>query len=407
MGRNPPILLVDTNYDHRALLKQLISNMPFAVVGEANYGVEAARLAGELQPDILLVHIEEPLALAFRTLEVLQEAAPLATPIVISRRSDGETARKAMLAGARGYIVSPPTSSSLEDVLTTARARHLAKPNPADFIEGEDGSQVMRPSQLAGGTVITVFGPKGGVGKTTLATNLAIAIRQQTHGSVVLVDVDADFGDVAVIMGMEPERTMRDLLRAFKEGELPPVEQFLSLHPAGVHVLAARHAEEVGMQPDPEAIAALLKQLTRKFDFVVVDTPGAFIPQVAAALDEATTVLLVTSADMSSIKDARLAITTLRNSGYNADRLKLIVNHATNANSVSDSDVARTVGYDVFWTLPHDRAVPESTQSGEPIVLSNPKARMAQRVLALGAYLSGAGPLEEPVAPKRRGLFFR
>jgi pilus assembly protein CpaE len=406
MGRNPPILLVDTNFDHRALLKQLLSNMPFAVVGEANYGVEAARLAGELQPDILLVHIEEPLALAFRTLEVLQEAAPLATPVVISRRSDGDTARKAMLAGARAYIVSPPTAGALEDVLTAARNRHLAQPRIGDY-EGEDGSHIMRPTQLAGGTVITVFGPKGGVGKTTLATNLAISIRQQTHGSVVLVDVDADFGDVAVIMGMEPERTMRDLLRAYKDGEFPPIEQFLALHPTGVHVLAARHAEEVGMQPDPEAIATLLKQLTRKFDFVVVDTPGAFIPQVAAALDEATTVLLVTSADMSSIKDARLAITTLRNSGYNADRLKLIVNHATNANSVSDTDVARTVGYDVFWTLPHDRAVPESTQLGEPIVLSNPKARMAQRVLALGAYLSGAGPVEEPVAPKRRGLFFR
>lgn len=409
MGRNPPILLIDANLDHRVLLKQLLGGLPYAVVGEANYGVEAARLAGELQPDILLVHIEEPLALAFRTLEVLQEAAPLATPVVISRRSDGETARKAMLFGSRGYIVSPPTAASLEEVIAQARSRHrLPAIDGSRIIAGDDGTPMAMPTALAGGTVITVFGPKGGVGKTTLATNLAISIRKATQASVALVDVDADFGDVAVIMGIEPERTMRDLLKAYKDGELPPVEHFLALHQSGVHVLAARHAEEVGMQPDPEAIAMLLKQLTRKFDFVVVDTPGAFIPQVAAALDEATTVLLVTSADMSSIKDARLAISTLRGSGFDADRLKLVVNHATNANSVTDSDVARTVGYDVFWTLPHDRAVPESTQLGEPIVISNPKARMAQRVLALAAYLSGAGPAqEEPVAPRRRGLFFR
>jgi MinD-like ATPase involved in chromosome partitioning or flagellar assembly len=207
-------------------------------------------------------------------------------------------------------------------------------------------------------------------------------------------------------MGMEPERTMRDVLRAYRDGELPPLDEYMAHHTSGVHVLAARHSEEVGEMPDPEAIATLLKQLVRSYDFVVVDTPGAFVPQVATALDEATTVLLVTSADMSSIKDARLAITTLRSSGFGADRLKLVVNHATNANSVSDGDVARTVGYDVFWTLPHDRAVPESTQRGEPIVLSNPRARMAQRVAALAGYLTGAGPVQELVAPRRRGLFW-
>src|SRR5207247_136884 len=137
---------------------------------------------------------------------------------------------------------------------------------------------------------ITVFGPKGGVGKTTLATNLAVAIRERTHARVALVDVDADFGDVAVIMGIEPERTMRDLLRAYRDGELPPVADYFTEHFSGVRVLAAGHSEEVSLQQEPEAIVTLLQQLVRTFDFIIVDTPGAFVPQVAAALDEATTV---------------------------------------------------------------------------------------------------------------------
>src|SRR5437868_13898757 len=169
MGRNPPLLLVDANEDHRALLRQLIGALPYAVVGEANYGVEAARLASELQPDITLVHIEEPLALAFRTLEVVQEAAPGTVPIVISRRDDGETARKAMLFGARGYIVSPPSAAALDEVLSLAKARFdrtiAAVPGGGGL--DADG-QPVRPTTVAGGTVITVFGPKGGVGKTTL-----------------------------------------------------------------------------------------------------------------------------------------------------------------------------------------------------------------------------------------------
>jgi pilus assembly protein CpaE len=405
MARNPPLLLVDANSDHRALVRQLLSGLPYAVMGEASYGVEAARLATELQPEIVLVHIEEPLALAFRTLEVVQEAAPLAVPVVISRRDDGETARKAMLFGSRGYVLSPPTAASLDEVLTQAKARYDTMMLTA--FQGSEGSldgMERNATKLASGNVITVFGPKGGIGKTTLATNLAISIHKRTHARVALVDVDADFGDVAVIMGLEPDRTMRDLLDAYRDGELPPLQDYLTVHSSGVHVIATRHAERIGSTPDPEVIATLIRQLVRTYDFVIVDTPGAFVPQVAAALDEATTVLLVTSADLSSIKDARLAVSMLKGSGYQGDRLKLVVNHATNANSVSDSDVARTVGYEVFWTLPHDREVPRSTQDGEPIVMSSPKSRMAQRVDALAAYLSGTGESLEP-APKRRWLW--
>jgi pilus assembly protein CpaE len=401
MAKNPSVLLVDANDDHRALIRQLIVALPYSVVGEAHYGVEAARLAVDLQPDFCLVHIEEPLALAFRTLEVLQEAAPRTVPIVISRRDDGETARKAALFGARGYIVSPPSPAMVDEVLSLARARF--ERTIALLPQAIAGGDSTQPT-VAGGTVITVFGPKGGIGKTTLATNLAISIRNRTQARVALIDVDADFGDVAISMGIEPQRTMRDLLKAYSDGEMPPLKDYLEQHSTGVDILAARHSEEVGAMPDPEAIATLIRQLVRSYDFVIVDTPGAFVPQVAAALDEATTVLLVTSADVSSIKDARLAVSMLKGSGYHDDRLKLVVNHATNANSISDSDVARTIGYEVFWTLPHDRAVPESTQRGTPIVLANPRSRMAQRVDSLAGYLSGSGEDARPTT-KRRWLW--
>ena len=399
MGRNPPVLIVDADADHCAMLRQVFASMPYAVVGDASYGVEAAHLAGQLQPEIILMHVEEPLALAFRTLEVLQEAAPYATPVVVSRRADGETARKAMLSGARAYVVSPPSSEQLQAILIEARQRHERSLAPATSRE-----LATLPAPLASGTVITVFGPKGGVGKTTIATNLAIAIRQRTQARVALVDVDADFGDVAVIMGIEPERTVRDVLRAYAEGGPTALSQYVTRHPSGVEVLAARHVEEVGAPADPALIGQLLQQLSKSYDFVIVDTPGAFIPQVAAALDEATTVLLVTSTDMSSIKDARLALATLRSSGFDDDRLKLVVNHATNANHVTDADVERTVGTRIFWTLPHDRAVPHSTQLGQPIVVSQPRAQMAQRVEAVAEYFGGTGasPLSKP---RKHGLF--
>ena len=413
MAKNRQVLIVDADVDHRATVKQLLGGMAYDVVAEANYGVEASRRAHELQPDIVLVHIEEPLALAFRTLDTVQQAAPKAAPVVISRRDDGVTARKAMLAGARGYIVSPPSSNALDEVLRCAHERNERILNPPLALADPESTLSLEPEPSpVGGYVVTVFGPKGGVGKTTIATNLALALRKHTSARCVLVDVDAYFGDVAVMMGMEPDRTLLDLLKAFQEAQDSqnvPIESYLTQHHSGLYLLAARHSVEIGQLPDADAIAQLLRTLSGWFDFVIVDTPGAFSPQVAAALDESTTVLLVTSADIASIKDARMSLETLRGAGFDRDRLKLVVNHSTNANSVGNGEIARTVDYDIFWTLPHDRAVPPSTQGGSPLILSDPKAKMARQVDALAAHLSGAGPNGTGAAslePPRKRRFF-
>lgn len=400
MGRNQQVLIVDADVDHRAQIKQTLGALEYAVVGEAAYGIEASRLAGELRPELVLVHVEEPLALALRTLEVVQAASPRSTAVVISKRADAETAHKAMLAGARAYIVSPTTPARIDHTLRAARTKHVSA---LDLIEHPPAEGEAAPTA---GFVITVFGPKGGVGKTTLATNLGITLARRTRARTVVVDTDAYFGDVALTMGLQPERTMADLLAQVELGQRPDVKSFLVQHPTGVWVLPARHAGGVHAPPDADAIAGLIRVLASTFDFVIVDTPGAFGPSVAAALDESTTALLVTSADMASVKDARIAMDALREEGFGDDRLKLVVNHATNANSVTDDDISRTVQSPVFWTIPHDREVPLSTQRGEPLVLVAPRARMAQRVEALAAALSGL-PVEEATETSLFGGLFR
>ncbi|MDP2327939.1 MAG: AAA family ATPase [Dehalococcoidia bacterium] len=401
MGRNQQVLIVDADVDHRAQVKQTLGSLEYAVVGEATYGIEASRLAGELRPEIVLVHVEEPLALAFRTLEVVQAASPRSTVVVISQRDDAATAHKAILAGARGYIVSPTTPNRIDQVLRAARTRH------ADAIDRIVNPVPEGEAAPTAGFVVTVFGPKGGVGKTTLATNLAITLARRTRARVVVVDTDAYFGDVALTMGIQPERTIADLLAQVELGQRPDVKSYLVQHPSGVWVLPARHAGGVHAPPDADAIAGLIRSLATTFDFVVVDTPGAFGPSVAAALDESTTALLVTSADMASVKDARIALDSLRDEGFEDDRLKLVVNHATNANSITDEDIARTVRCDVFWTIPHDREVPLSTQRGEPLVIASPRAQMARRIEALAALLSGATAPDEADNRSVLGGLFR
>jgi pilus assembly protein CpaE len=397
MGRNHQILLVDPDVDHRAQLKSMLGTLSAAVVGEAAYGIEAARLAAELQPDIVLVRVEEPLAVSLRTLELVQAAAPRATPLVVTSIEEIGTVHRVMLAGARGLVGLPTSVEALDRTLQMARARHA-----------ESLRRAMSPCPdptTVSGNVLTIFGPKGGVGKTTLATNLAVAVAQHTGARVALVDVDAYFGDVAIAMGVEGDRTMPDLLAAVAAGHEVDVNSYLVRHESGVHVLPARHSESVEAQADPDAIASVLRRLAASFDFLIVDTPGTFNPQVAAALDESTTALLVTSADIASVKDARMSLHALQREGFDEDRLKLVVNHATNATSVTDGEVSRAVGYEVFWTFPHDRAVPNSTQRGEPLVLSQPRARLTQEVCALAAHFGGT-PIRAPQA-SMFGLFRR
>lgn len=382
MGRNTQVLLVDADPDHREMLKRALTQRSMAVVGEAHYGVEASRLAAALQPDVVLVHLREPFALSLRTLEAVQTAAPSATPIVVSKDLGPQIVQKAMLAGARGFVGSPVVAEALESTIIVARERHRA------LLDRALASSAVTP---VAGAVLTVFGPKGGVGKTTLAANLALSIARQTSAPVALVDADVQFGDVALSMGLEAQRTLGDLLDAMSRGETPDVRAYLTRHPVGVDVLAARHRHDLTPSADPEAIASVLRELAQSFDFVVVDTPGTYSSAVAAALDESTTVLVITSADMASVKDARMAVSALRREGFSEDRLKLVVNHATNANSVTEADIAKTVGCEVFWSIPHDRAVPVSTQRGEPLVLADPEAKMAKRVRAMAALIGGAG----------------
>lgn len=397
MGQHYRILLVDPNLEHRMQLRQSLDKLSMMLVGEAEYGIKAARRAAETQPDIVLVHIEEPLELAMHTLDVIQQAAPHATMVAVSRHDDSNTVQSAMLAGARGFVVTPTTPEALDHTLQAAHQRH------GDLMQRALSPDQVDPKRVAG-TVLTFFAPKGGVGRTTLAVNLAIALASRTHARVALVDTDPYFGDIAIMMGIEVDSNLPDLLDAISAGREVDVDSYFTRHASGVSVLPARHSGNVLDMLDPDALATLLRQLAASFDFVIVDTSGAFGPQVAAALDESTTVLLVTSADMASVKDARMALKALHGEGFDRNRIKLLINRATNAKSVTDRDIARTTSHEVFWAFSHDREVPRSTQRGEPLVTWRPRARMSRQITALAAHLAGASTNTHirPLAADRR-----
>jgi pilus assembly protein CpaE len=236
---------------------------------------------------------------------------------------------------------------------------------------------------------VTIHSPKGGVGKTTISANLALALRQLTAQEVVLVDADAQFGDVALMLDMEVTRGIGVLAR--NEYDLTPatVEQYLDLHTNGLAILGTAAEPDDWRAVGPENLTTILNALAEKFEFVLVDTPGSVNEVVEAALTAADLIVLVTSRDVSSVKDARATIAILDGWGIAKDRVRLVINDSTNARLVTAAEAERTIGIPATTTLPYDRQVDVALQTGAPVVLQAQRSRFAEGMFELARLISG------------------
>lgn len=388
MPKNPEVVIVDPDLTSRADMKRSLELAHLAVTGEAGYGIEAVTVANEKSPDVFVVSVEEPVARALQSVESLADAAPHIPAVVYSTMAEADAVRRAMVAGARDYLVQPVRPEellrSVHGVLEQEERRRMR-------LSGETAETAAR------GTVITVFGAKGGIGKTTISTNLATSLVRTTGSTVALVDMDTRFGDVAIMMDVAVEQSIADLARRVDDLDREIVRDYLVRHHSGAMILPAPLHPTEWRNLMPQHIEKIIRLLAQSFDYVVIDTPGTFNELIAVALEEASMVLLVTSMDIASIKDTALALEMLRAASISDDKVKLTINHCTSANSLRESDVQRVLEYEVFWRVPHDLSVASSTQLGQPIVLTKPYARVSRSIADLACAISGT--------PREKGGF--
>ncbi|HLF71963.1 MAG TPA: AAA family ATPase [Dehalococcoidia bacterium] len=380
MPKNLEVVVIDPDVNSRADTTRALSLARFTVTGEAGYGIDAVTMANEKNPDVLVLSMEEPVARATQTMSALADAMPETPVIVYSSLADAASVRRAMVAGARDYLVKPPRPEELARAIYSVLEQEERRRTRAT---GEMSSSAAR------GTIITVFGAKGGIGKTTIATNLATALCRNTNSSVAIVDMDTRFGDVAIMMDVVVEYSIADVGRNIETVDRDSIREYLVQHGSGVQILPAPlHPTEWGAL-HRHHIAKVIELLSQTHDYVVIDTPGAFNELVATALEAADIILLVTSMDIASIKDTALALEMLRAASVSEDKVKLVINHSTSSNSLRAEDVQRVLEYEVYWRIPHDVAVSNSNQLGQPIVIAKPYARASRSISDLAYSLSG------------------
>ncbi|MFQ5878693.1 MAG: CpaE family protein [Dehalococcoidia bacterium] len=397
MAKNPTVLLVDQDPISRAEMHRMLALSGFAVLGESGHGIEAVSLAREVQPDIIVMAMEEPIVRPLQTIEAIVDALPHIPIIIYSSINDTATIRRAIRAGVRDFLVVPLKGEEVAQALSA-------------ILEQEERKRLRMAGQAeataACGTIITIFGAKGGIGKTTIATNVGTGLAQRTGQSVVLVDLDTRFGDVAIMMDIPAEHSIADLAIAEDQIDRETVRQALYQHPSGVTVLPAPPRPEEWRNLTPSHIERIIPTLAEMFDYVVVDTPGTFNEVISKALELSTMVLLVTTVDMASLKDTLLTLDMMEAWAFPPEKVKVMVNHANASNTITQEDVKRTLGRQMFWELPYDRTVSTSTQIGRPVVLTKPQARVSQSLIALVHTLSGVGRSPKPKSGWRRWLSY-
>jgi pilus assembly protein CpaE len=232
------------------------------------------------------------------------------------------------------------------------------------------------------GRVIVTFSTKGGVGKSIMATNIAVALASRSSKQVVIVDADLQFGDVAVLLGVPPTHTTVDAAAAIDQADTAMMDSFLATHPGtGLRVLPAPVEPSAADSISPEQMLGIVRMLRTMCAFVIVDMPPHFDDVVLALLEEADDVLLVASMDIPSIKNLKVGIQTLGLLSLAGPKLRLVLNRANAKVNLDIADVERAIGLPVQFRVPSDIAVPQAVNRGVPVFLDKPRSAAA---LALG-----------------------
>jgi pilus assembly protein CpaE len=394
-------LIVDDVTDTLSHVSRLLSFEPdIEVVGEATSAVEAIRLTRELRPDIVLMDINMPDVDGLEATERLFREVPGVATIMMSVNDDSDYVRRAMMAGARGYLVKPFNS---DELVASIRGVFVRRPELTESLVAV-GPGTNPHERNKKGRIVAVFSPKGGVGRTTLAVNLAVAAAS-LEKSVALVDADLQFGDAAVLLNLDAKKgSFADVATELSQGNPDGVEAALLTHRSNVHVLLSPPSPDAAETITEEHMRTVLDRLTQGHDLVVVDCATHLDDTTLAILDVADQILMPVTLDMTAILSTRVFLEVGERIGYRDGKVTVVLNRADSNHGIQVEDVERSIGRKVDHMVVSDgRAAVHALNLGVPFVLGNKRARVSEDIMALArSYFAEAAPEPEAPAPRPR-----
>jgi pilus assembly protein CpaE len=403
MAEKIRILVVDDIAETRENLAKLIGfESDMTIVSSADGGQQAVEFAKRDKPDVILMDINMPDMDGITATEIIANTVPESPIIMMSVQGEQDYLRRSMLAGAREFLVKPFSADELvnairhvHEIEKVKRARYqqaAPAPQPSGGGGGAQGQSLRQVLEPERGKIITFFSPKGGVGRTTIATNLAVALHQSTGKPVCLVDGSLPFGDIAVILNMSPKaKTIADLVGSFDQVDAEVLETVLVAHSTGIKVLLAPPTPEAAELITGANIKKILETLRESYAYVVVDTWPSFQEQVLTMLDVADVILTLMTLEITSLKNVRVFMEIAEKLGYDDQKVQLVANRNDSSGGIKASDVEASLARKIPHTIVSDgRALVLAVNRGVPFVISHRESQVAKDVFTLADKLSGA-----------------
>jgi pilus assembly protein CpaE len=381
------VIIADDIAETREILeKALYFEKDIAVIAKAANGREAVQLCKQHQPDIVLMDINMPELDGIAATEAIAAQVPGTQVIIMSVQSEQEYLRRAMLAGAREYLIKPPDTDEL--VRSIRHVYKLRGQAPRGSLGGTVDSAATRTDH---GKVIAVFSPKGGAGCTFVAANMAVALKQISNKRVALVDGSLVFGDVGVAMNIVANKTVVDLAARVHELDAQLIGDVTVPHTSQVRVLLAPPDSQSGEGVGADQLRTVLESLREQFDYVVVDTQTAYDDRTLTILDVADRVLVLMTLELTSIKNVKQFIELAGPLGYSEDKLMLVLNKADSRLGIRAESIEGQIRHKVaaqIGNAPYE--VTLSLNQGVPLVIDRRNHPVARDLLSLAALTANA-----------------
>jgi pilus assembly protein CpaE len=413
------VMIVDDVADTCDQLEKLLFfEKDIEVVAKARNGREAVEQAKKLKPDVILMDINMPEMDGIAATEAITADDPAVQVIIMSVQGETDYLRRAMLAGAREFLIKPVGADDLyKSIRHVNRLPRRERAGPA----AGAGQAVAAPTDEPRGQLIAVFSPKGGVGTSTIAANVAIAMRQFTNKKVALVDGNLSLGDLNVILNLVSSTTVVDLAQRINEVDSDLINDVLVTHGSQIKVLLSPPNPQDGESVTAEQLQKILEHLVKEFDYVIVDTQSSFQDRALSVLDVADRILLLMTLEMTCIKNIKLFLEIADLLMYSRDKMLLVLNRADNRLAIKVESVEHNIQHKVALQI--GNAYPDmalAVNQGVPLVIGKRDHRVAKDIFMLARELSGvakaepvpdntqqAGKKQAPAQERSRGIFGR
>jgi MinD-like ATPase involved in chromosome partitioning or flagellar assembly len=306
-------------------------------------------------------------------------------------------------------VASLGETSSVDpgEVAPDADEAVIEHPAAEGFDEGSEDAVVpdIAPAGDAGPTqVIAVISPKGGLGKTTIASNLAVGLARIARDSVVLIDADVQFGDVATVLGLSPVHTLPDMVSGLAPRDTMVLKTFLTPHPAGFYVVGGADSPADGDRVTGDQLTHLIKQLAGIFRYVIIDTTPGLGEHALTAIEQATDAVLLCSMGVPNLRALRKELAVLDGIGLMPPVRHVVLNLADKTSGLSRRDAEETIGASVDVVIPRSKAVPLSTNRGVPILEESPRDAASKALMELVSRVSGVASARSLLRVPRKGV---